>query len=122
MLNKMGRLLNNMKQYKVAIKMFDKAISINNNKADVYYNKGIALNNLNRNEEALQCFKLATDLDEYLILCFANKAKVEQLLGRGPEALASLKQANRLLDDPLATMNLSESEVKYIKKSVESII
>jgi hypothetical protein len=44
------------------------------------------------------------------------------LLGRGPEALASLRQANKLLDDPLATKSLSESHVKYIKKSVESII
>jgi hypothetical protein len=44
-------------------------------------------------------------------LGFAAKAEVEQLLGRGPEALASLKQAKRLLDDPLATNSLSEIEV-----------
>jgi hypothetical protein len=34
----------------------------------------------------------------------------------------SLNQAIRLLDDPLATMSLSESEVKYIKQSVENFI
>jgi tetratricopeptide (TPR) repeat protein len=102
--------------------VYDKAISIDDKMADLYHYKGITLMNLKRNEEALQCFKMATDLDERLILSYAAKAEVEQLLGRGPEALASLKQANRLLDDPLATKSLSESQVKYIKKSFESFI
>jgi tetratricopeptide (TPR) repeat protein len=48
-----------MKKHKEAIKVWDKAISINNKKANVNYNKGIALKHLNRNEESLQCFKLA---------------------------------------------------------------
>jgi Flp pilus assembly protein TadD len=82
-----------MRQYKEAIKEFDKAISINHNKADLYNNKGIALMNLNRNEKAVQCFTRATDLDKHFILAFANKAQVEQLVDRGPEALVSLKHA-----------------------------
>jgi hypothetical protein len=36
--------------------------------------------------------------------------------------MASFKQANRLLDDPLATKGLSEGNMEYIKKSVETII
>jgi tetratricopeptide (TPR) repeat protein len=67
-----------MRQYEKAIQVFDKAISINDNKADVYNNKGITLLNLNRNEEALQCFTWATDLDEHYILAFVNKAQVER--------------------------------------------
>jgi hypothetical protein len=64
---------------------------------------------------------LAITLDEHFILGFVNKAQVERLLDRGPDALVSLNQAIRLLDDPLATMSLSESEVKYIKQSFENI-
>jgi Tfp pilus assembly protein PilF len=45
-----------MKKHKEAIKVYDKAISINDKKANVYHNKGIALVNLKRNKEALQCF------------------------------------------------------------------
>jgi hypothetical protein len=44
------------------------------------------------------------------------------LLGKRLDALVLLKQANRLFDDPLATKRLSEDQVEYIKKSVESII
>jgi hypothetical protein len=50
-----------------------------------------------------------------------NKAQVERLLDRGPDALVSLNQAIRLLNDPLATMSLSTSEVKYIKQNIENI-
>jgi tetratricopeptide (TPR) repeat protein len=121
-LNNKGSLLNNMRQYEEAIKVFDKAISINDNKADLYNNKGIALMNLNRNEKALQCFTRATDLDKHFILAFANKAQVEQWLDKDPEALVSLKQAISLLDVPHATMSLNESEVKYIQQSVDKII
>jgi tetratricopeptide (TPR) repeat protein len=55
-LNKKGCLLDDMKKHKEAIKVYDKAISINDKKANVYHNKGIALVNLKRNKEALQCF------------------------------------------------------------------
>jgi tetratricopeptide (TPR) repeat protein len=66
-LNKKGCLFVKMQHYKEAIEVYDMAISINNKKANVYHNKGIALKHLNRKKEALQYFKLATDLDERCI-------------------------------------------------------
>ena len=59
-------LLNEPKQTKEAIKMFDKALKINPQFAEVYIDKGFALEILGKHKEALRMFNKAFEINPEL--------------------------------------------------------
>ncbi len=61
--------------YKAAVKYNDKALDINPNLAEAYFNKSIILKDLNRLDESSECFKQATKIDSNILASFEESNK-----------------------------------------------
>ena len=62
-LNEKGVELSELERYEEAIACYDKAISLDPELSDAWYNKGLALDCLERHKEAIACYSEAISLD-----------------------------------------------------------
>ena len=58
-----AEILGKSGKYQEAIEHFDKAIELDPNYVDAWYNKGVVLDNLGEHEEAIECYDKALELD-----------------------------------------------------------
>lgn len=82
-----------IRSYQKAIALFDKALAINPNVAQVHNNRGNALKELNRFEEALASFDQAISLQSSYADAYLNRGNTLKALKRLDEALMSYDQA-----------------------------
>lgn len=92
-----GITLYNQGKYDEAIKCYDKAIELNPQAAEVWYNKGTVFSkNLSRYGEAIQCFDKAIELNPQYIDAWYNRGQALKALGRTTEADAAFAKAKEL--------------------------
>jgi len=58
-----GDSLGRLNKSDEAIKAYEKAIEINPNDSDAWYNKGVALDNLNKSDEAIKAYEKAIEIN-----------------------------------------------------------
>ena len=88
-LKKLGR-------YEEALQAIDKALELNPDYSDAWYNKGVALRKLGRYEEALQAIDKALKLKPDDFDAWYNKCVALRKLGRYKEAQIAFKKASEL--------------------------
>lgn len=64
--NSCGELLLQKEKFKEAVHVYVQAVKYNNDKADLYYNLGIAYSRLNEFSLAKECYKKAVEIDSSL--------------------------------------------------------
>ncbi len=72
-----------------SLQYFDKAIAIDPQSANSWYNKGAALADLGRNEEAIAAYDKAIEIDPQLAAAWYTKGVALTYLGRNEEAIAA---------------------------------
>lgn len=65
--------MSELKRYQEAIDSYDKAIQLNPNYSNVYYNKGNSLRDLKRYQEAIDCYDKAIELNPNDLDAYNNK-------------------------------------------------
>jgi protein O-GlcNAc transferase len=98
-LNLLGIIACQNRAYERAVQLISKAISINPDVAQAYYNRGIALQALKRFQEALVSYNKAIALRPDYAEAYSNRGIVLQALGRLPDGLASCDKAIALKPD-----------------------
>ncbi|MFB2973724.1 tetratricopeptide repeat protein [Aerosakkonema sp. BLCC-F183] len=82
-----------------AIISYDKAVSLNPNYHDAWFNRGIALKDLGRYEEAILSYDRALDIQPNSHENWMNRGAALRSLGRLEEAIVSYEQALQLNPD-----------------------
>jgi protein O-GlcNAc transferase len=98
-LNLLGMIACQNRAYERAVQFISKAISVNPNVAQAYYNRGIALQALQRFNEALVSYNKAIALKPDHAEAYSNRGIVLGELRRLEEALASCEKAIALKRD-----------------------
>jgi YVTN family beta-propeller protein len=88
-----------LEYYDQAIICFDKALVINPNNAESWYNRGVALSILNRNEDAIQSYDRAIKLDSGTINAWNSKGHALSGIGKYADALRSYDRAIEIHSD-----------------------
>lgn len=104
-LNLLGVVACQNRDYQRAVRLISKAISINPNTAQAYSNLGTALKELGRFEEALLNHDKAIALKPDYAQAYYNRGIVLKELKRFEEALVSYEKSIRLGPDPQAYYN-----------------
>ncbi len=94
--NNLGYILQLKGDYEGAIKYFDKAVKLNPNLAEAYYNKALSLRRLGRFEEALKWYTKAIELNPTDPDFYYNRGIVRKKLGDLEGALEDFKRATEL--------------------------
>jgi tetratricopeptide (TPR) repeat protein len=82
--------VSNLNKSDEAIKAYDKAIEINPNDSDVWYNKGLALDSLNKSDEAIKAYDKAIEINPQYSLAWYNKGRALYKLNKFDEAIKSI--------------------------------
>ena len=89
-----GNALYKKKDYKGAIELFEKAITIDPSYKAAWHNKGLAYMQLDQLNKAITCFKKLLDIDPTFVKAFYNLANVYY---RQNKFMAALKKLDALL-------------------------
>jgi tetratricopeptide (TPR) repeat protein len=90
-----------MGQFEAAIASWDKALALNPNDSETFYNRGLALANLQRFEEAIASWDKTVELQPDNIEAWYNRAIALKKIQRFTEAIASYDKIIALTpDDP----------------------
>ncbi|MGE5634650.1 MAG: tetratricopeptide repeat protein, partial [Deltaproteobacteria bacterium] len=81
------------KEYNNAIQCYDKALEIDANYADAWYNKGSSLGNLLKHNEAIQCFDKAIEIDPNNAYAWSYKGVTLYKLGKRDESIQCYDKA-----------------------------
>jgi tetratricopeptide (TPR) repeat protein len=92
-------------QYEDAIGCYDKAIELDPDYSDAWYNKGLALYNLRRYEEAILCYEKVIELKPDDSYAWNNKGFSLKNLGRYADAIVCYDKAIELKPDDLSAWN-----------------
>ena len=87
---------NNLKDYNGAISDFTKAIELNPDDADAYYNRGLAKSNLEDYYGAISDYNKAIELNPNDALSYNNRGVAKALLGNLSEACQDARKAKQL--------------------------
>jgi tetratricopeptide (TPR) repeat protein len=88
-------------EFPEAVDCYDKAIELNPNSVDAYYNKGIACGNMKKIDKAIICYSKVIELDPNNTSVYLNKASAHSAIGQNEEAIFCYDQAIRLDGDNL---------------------
>jgi tetratricopeptide (TPR) repeat protein len=69
-----------MKDYQNAIRSYDRAIEINPNYADAYYNRGLAYKNLKDYQNAIRSYDRAIEIDPNYANAYCNRGSAYKSL------------------------------------------
>ncbi len=86
-------------EYEEAIASYNKALEINPDKDEAWYNRGIALNNLGRSEEVIASYDKALEINPDYDAAWYNRGIALDNLGRSEEAIASYAKAIAIKPD-----------------------
>ena len=81
------------KEYNNAIQCYDKALEIDANYADAWYNKGAVLGDLLKHNEAIQCFDKAIEIDPNNAYAWSNKGLALSNLRKYDDAIQCFDKA-----------------------------
>jgi superkiller protein 3 len=112
-----------LEYYDQAIICFDKALVINPNNAESWYNRGVALSILNRNEDAIQSYDRAIKLDSGTINAWNSKGHALSGLGKYADALRSYDRAIEIHSDNIIawyTKGLALSNLGRYDEAIQS--
>lgn len=84
-----------LKDYERALTLVERAIDLEPNSADSWYNKSFTLNRMGRNDEALEAIERAIHLDPEYHAAYYSKGWALMDSGRPVEALESFREALR---------------------------
>ena len=93
LLNIIGASNSGLKQYDDAIKSYKKALKLNSNYAEVYYNMGIAFKNMGSHESAIDCYKKALKIQPKYAEANYNMGNALNFIGDLEAAIKSYKYA-----------------------------
>jgi len=91
-----GAALRNLERYDEAIEAYDRAIRLDDKRADAYFNKGRALQALGRLDDAASAYETAIALDPSDARAWVNLGTVQKDLEQFDEALGSFERATRI--------------------------
>jgi tetratricopeptide (TPR) repeat protein len=97
--------------YCIAIPDFDKAIELNPDFADAYFNRGCAKGSLEQIADALADFDAAIHLNPDYVDAYCTRALVKSALGCTREAMQDLQTA----------LKFAEQTVVHIKGSIQKL-
>jgi len=92
--------------HREALSCYDRALDIDPQLKDAWFNKGFALGRLGMNREALSCLDRALVIDPQFAKAWLNKGVALVELGRLREALDCFQRAQRL-GDPRAAQAIA---------------
>jgi tetratricopeptide (TPR) repeat protein len=95
-LSNQAAIESNMGRHEQALDLSDRALQIDANCKEAWYNRGVALVNLRRSEDAEKAFRQAIQIDNRFWQSWHNLAALLQSLGRNQEADECMAQAVRL--------------------------
>jgi tetratricopeptide (TPR) repeat protein len=75
---------------------YNKALDLQPDNSQIYYNRGLVFASQNRNEDAIKSFSKAIELKNDYSGAYYNRGKAEYNLGKKDIACNDLKQAARL--------------------------
>jgi len=105
-------------RFKEAIELYDKAISINKNYADAYYNRGIAKNNINDTQGALADFSKTIAIKPNFAAAYNNRGLIRKSLQDYKGAMSDYDTA--IANDSLfAVAFLNRGSLKIILEQKE---
>jgi tetratricopeptide (TPR) repeat protein len=103
-------------EYNEAIEYYDKALKIEYNNFDLWFNKGYSLNRLGKHEEAIECYDKAIKINPNDADAWTNKSAALNSLGKYQEAIESCDKAIKINpNDALAWSNKGSALVKLGK-------
>ena len=85
-----------MGKYKEAIECFSRALEIDPENAEAWYNKGNTLYNMEKYKEAIECYDKVIKIDPVDTTAWYNKALIYSLLKDRKNTLQSLDQLVKL--------------------------
>jgi tetratricopeptide (TPR) repeat protein len=95
-LSNQAAIQSNMGRHEEALDLSDRAIRIDADCKEAWYNRSVALISLHRSEEAEKAFRQALLIDSGFWQSWHNLAALLQSLGRNQEADECMRQALRL--------------------------
>jgi tetratricopeptide (TPR) repeat protein len=95
-LSNQAAIESNMGRHDQALELADRAIQIDPNCKEAWYNRGVALLSLHRPEDAEKAFRQAIQIDNRFWQPWQNLAALLQALGRRQEAEECMRQAVQL--------------------------
>jgi tetratricopeptide (TPR) repeat protein len=97
--------LSSLKSHAEAIECYDKALEINPQNADAYYNKGLSLSSLKSHAEAIECYDKALEINPQNADAYYNKGLSLALTENHNEAIESFDRALEIQSDYVNALN-----------------
>ena len=94
-----GRLLGVYKDYEAEIISYDRALALNSDDHQAWYNRGVALSNLGRYEEAIASYDRALVIKPDKVEALSSQGIALRKLGQVEEAISVYDQALKLKPD-----------------------
>ncbi|NKQ38425.1 MAG: tetratricopeptide repeat protein, partial [Methanosarcinales archaeon] len=124
-----GNIYYKLSKYDEALMFFNKAIEINPDDAEAWYNKGVVLGELNRPDEELKAYNKAIEIKPDDAEAWYNKGVVLGKLNRPDEALKAYDKAIEIKPDyaeawynkgvVLGKLNRPDEALKAYDKAIE---
>jgi len=95
-LSNQAAIASNMGRHEEALDFSDRAIQVDANCKEAWYNRGVSLMHLGKPQEAEQAYRRAIEIDKGLWLAWHNLAAVLQSMGKNREADECMREAVRL--------------------------
>ena len=108
-----GNLKLDARQYKEAIKDYDKAIELNKSFSEAFYNRGLAKNYLNDYKGAIEDYTKSLELDSTNIQALNNRGLAKKALDDFDGALEDYTKAIKL-NESFATAYFNRGSVKVL--------
>lgn len=86
----------NKGKFEKALKLFDEALTYNEDDAEIYYWKGNTLYNLKRQDEALEQYSIAIQKNQAYGQAYENRGRIYQGRGEREKACKDFLQAEKL--------------------------
>ena len=109
------------KEYNNAIQCYDKAIEIDANYADAWYNKGAVLDDLLNHNEAIQCFDKALEIDPNNAYAWSYKGVTLYKLGKRDESIQCYDKAIEIDPNNASTWNNKGLVLDHLRKYDDAI-
>ncbi len=110
-----------MQKFDAAVQKFDMMLSMNNNDAVAWFNKGIALFYKNRFNEAVSCYDMALSINPYDADVWSNKGLVLRKMGMVEEAIKCYDRALQINPNDASIWNNKAIALKAAGRVEEAI-
>lgn len=116
-----GAIAAQSKQWDLALDLFTKALLVNQNNPNIFYNKGVVLQELNRYEEALECYNTAIRLKSDYSQAYNNRGNIYKELEELESALNSFENAIEFMPNNAQAHNNKGYVLNLLNRSAEAL-